>query len=410
MLMNERTMLDRLIRLGIELNKIHDLDILMERVLREARFFANADAGSIYIREGNYLNFTYTQNDTLQNRLPEGHKLIYSTFSIPINKNSLAGYVAVSGSILNIPNVYEISATSPYGFSKEFDEATGYQTRSICTIPLNTTRGDILGVLQIINAMDDNNNIISFSKKVESLMLHFAGIASVALERAQITQANLFRMIRLSDLRDPVETEAHVNRVGGYAVEIYEQWAKKHHLNQREIDKNRDILRIAAMLHDVGKVAISDQILKKPGRYNPDEYAVMKQHTILGARLFQQPKTDFDEAAFQVILNHHEKWDGTGYPGYVDINTLKPLPGYTNEFGTAMGKKGLEIPLFGRIVAIADVYDALASHRRYKEAWDEKRILATIKEEAGRHFDPELCEIFLNNFNLIRSVRVRYKD
>jgi len=410
MLMNERTMLDRLIRLGIELNKIHDLDILMERVLREARFFANADAGSIYIREGNYLNFTYTQNDTLQNRLPEGDKLIYSTFSIPINKNSLAGYVAVSASILNIPNVYEISPTSPYGFSKEFDEATGYQTRSICTIPLNTTRGDILGVLQIINAMDDNNNIISFSKKVESLMLHFAGIASVALERAQITQANLFRMIRLSDLRDPVETEAHVNRVGGYAVEIYEQWAKKHHLNQREIDKNRDILRIAAMLHDVGKVAISDQILKKPGRYNPDEYAVMKQHTILGARLFQQPKTDFDEAAFQVILNHHEKWDGSGYPGYVDINTLKPLSGYTDEFGTARGKKGLEIPLFGRIVAIADVYDALASHRRYKEAWDEDRIISTIKEEAGRHFDPELCEIFLNNFNLIRSVRVRYKD
>ena len=311
-MLSEKEKLDRLTYLGVELNQVRDMDILMERVLECARSFVNADAGSIYIRnkDTNTLQFTYTQNHTLQKRLPPGEKLIYATFTLPIDTESMSGYVATTGRLLNIPNVYEIEPTAPYHFGKQFDEESGYQSKSVITVPLETRRGDILGILQIINAQDENKEIVPFTDSDEKLMLHFASTAAVALERAQMTRSILLRMIRMSEMRDPKETGAHVNRVGGYSVEIYEQWAKKHNLSREELDRNRDSLRMAAMLHDVGKIAISDVILKKPSRFNEDEFETMKQHTFLGARLFLNSQSDFDEAAFDVALNHHERWDG----------------------------------------------------------------------------------------------------
>jgi len=297
-MLSEKEKLDKLTHLGVELNQIRDLDILMERVLVDARIIVNADAGSIYIRDNETLLFTYTQNDTLQKRLPKGEKLIYSTFTLPMDTASIAGYAATTGSPLNIPDVYKINASSPYQFSRQFDEKSGYETRSMIAIPLKTARRDILGILQIINAQDDGQNVIPFTSADESLMQHFASIAAVALERAQMTRSILLRMIRMSEMRDPKETGAHVNRVGGYAIELYEQWARNHGVSSHELEMERDSLRMAAMLHDVGKIAISDMILKKPGRFNDDEYQMMKQHTFLGARLFLDPQSDFDEAAF----------------------------------------------------------------------------------------------------------------
>ena len=217
-MLSEKEKLDKLTHLGVELNQIRDLDILMERVLVDARIFVNADAGSIYIRNNETLLFTYTQNDTLQKRLPKGEKLIYSTFTLPMDTASIAGYAATTGSPLNIPDVYKINASSPYQFSRQFDEKSGYETRSMIAIPLKTARRDILGILQIINAQDNGQNVIPFTSADESLMQHFASIAAVALERAQMTRSILLRMIRMSEMRDPKETGAHVNRVGGYAI------------------------------------------------------------------------------------------------------------------------------------------------------------------------------------------------
>ena len=411
-MLSEKEKLDKLTYLGIELNQVRDLDILMERVLECARIFVNADAGSIYIRnkDDETLQFTYTQNDTLQERLPKSEKLIYATFSLPINRESISGYVATTGQLLNIPDVYRIHATAPYHFGKKFDEESGYQTRSIIAVPLETRRGDILGILQIINAQDENKKIIPFTESDEKLMLHFASTAAVALERAQMTRSILLRMIRMSEMRDPKETGAHVNRVGGYSIEIYEQWARKYQLPEEEFDRNRDSLRMAAMLHDVGKIAISDKILKKPSRFNEDEFETMKQHTFLGARLFLNSQSDFDEAAFDVALNHHERWDGHGYPGHIDVETGETLAGFTTPDGKPLGKKGDEIPIFGRIVALADVFDALSSKRVYKKAWDESDVLSTIEKESGAQFDPELIEIFFSRLNILRSIQNRYAD
>src|SRR3989339_83806 len=145
-MLTKKEKLDSLTRLGVELNQVNDLDILMERVLTEARYFVNADAGSIYIRDENSLQFTYTQNDTLQKKLPPGEKLIYSTFTIPVDKKTIAGYVAATGETLNLPDVYKIEAACPYQFNKRFDEASGYMTRSMLTFPLNTPNNKILGV------------------------------------------------------------------------------------------------------------------------------------------------------------------------------------------------------------------------------------------------------------------------
>jgi HD-GYP domain-containing protein (c-di-GMP phosphodiesterase class II) len=409
-MLSEKEKIETLTHLVIELNQVRDMDILMEHILTQARRFVNADAGSIYIAEDDTLKFTYTQNDTLQKRLAKGEKLIYSTFSLPINQQSISGYVASTGQPLNLADVYRIEPTAPYSFSKEFDEASRYVTRSALTLPLKAANGDLLGILQIINARNESGGVLAFSDKDRQMLMHFASIAAVALERAQMTRAIILRMIRMAELRDPKETGAHVNRVGGFAVELYEQWALKRNLSQKDIDTNRDILRMAAMLHDVGKVAISDLILKKPGRFNDNEFEIMKQHTVLGAQLFLGRKSDFDEAAAQVALTHHERWDGKGYPGHVDLDTGQPDPERLGPDGTAPGKKGGEIPLFGRIVALADVYDALSSARIYKEAWDETDVLATIEKEAGCHFDPELVELFFASLDVIRSIQRRYAD
>lgn len=409
-MLSETEKLEALTRLGIDLGHVQDLDLLLERVLTEARRFVNADAGSIYIRDGERLHFTYTQNDTLQRRLPPGEKLIYSTFTIPMNTTSIAGYVAVTGEPLNIPDVYQIDPTAPYGFSNKFDRASDYRTGSMLTLPLKNVNGETMGVLQVINAMDDDNQVTAFSGRDERMMMLLGTIASVALERARMTRAILLRMIRMAEMRDPKETGAHVNRVGGYAVEIYERWAFQHGIDTHTVDQNRDVLRMAAMLHDVGKVGISDLILKKPERFNNDEYEIMKQHTLLGAQLFQNRQSDFDEAAAKVAMNHHERWDGGGYPGHVDPKTGGPISGYTLPDGRPRGKKGEEIPLFGRIVALADVYDALSSARVYKEAWDEDRVLSTIQEEAGAHFDPELVTIFFSCLDNLRAIQDRYSD
>lgn len=409
-MLTEKEKLDSLAVLGADLNQIHDLDILMERILFKARDILNADAGSIYIKKGDTLQFTYAQNDTLQKRLKAGEKLIYSTFSMPINETSIAGYVCTTGKVLNVADVYNIEPTQPYQFSGTIDRASQYATKSALTVPLSNQQKEIIGILQIINAQDEAKSIVSFSNPDEKIVLHFAGIAAMALERAQMTRANLLRMIRMAEMRDPNETGAHVNRVGGFAVEIYEQWAQRHSVSQKVIDKNRDILRMAAMLHDAGKVGISDLILKKPARFNDKEAKIMKQHTILGAQLFLDGQSFFDTAALEVALNHHERWDGLGYPGHVDITSADPIGSYRPTDRTTPGKKGEEIPLFGRIVALADVYDALSTARVYKDAWDENKVHSFIEKESGAQFDPEIVEIFFSSLSALKAIQQRYAE
>jgi HD-GYP domain-containing protein (c-di-GMP phosphodiesterase class II) len=409
-MLSEKRKLNTIIKLGVDLAEVKDVDVLLERILHEARILVEADAGSIYIKEGDKLKFSYTQNDTMQQRLLPGRKLIYSTFSVPINSQTISGYVANTGEAVNIPDAYKLRSGLPFSFNKSYDDLSGYRTQSMLTFPLKTNRGDTIGVLQLINAKGTAGKVVPFSKRDEPLVLHFANMAAVAIERAQMTRSMILRTIRMAELRDPKETGAHVNRVAAYAVALYEAWAVKRGIEKDVIDKNRDILRMAAMLHDVGKVAVPDAILKKPGRLDDGEREVMKQHTIMGARLFSDRYSEFDEASAVVALNHHEKWDGTGYPGHINPYDGKVAPGYEKGDGTPRPKKGEEIPVFGRIVALADVYDALCSRRVYKERWQEAQVLDELKASAGTHFDGEMVETFLSNLDTIRSIHDRYPE
>ncbi len=409
-MLDRKQKLQKLIELGLDISQIGDLDILLEKVLTEARRLVNADAGSIYIKDDVQLRFSYSQNDTLQANLDPGKKLIYTTFSIPINNQSISGFVANNGTALNIPDCYKISSALPFSFNSSFDQKAGYHTQSMLTVPMKNSRSQIIGLLQLINAKSDQNQIVPFADDDEPLIKHFAIYAANAIERAQMTRTTIMRMISMAELRDPKETGPHVNRVAAYAVELFEQWAHKNRMSDKELEMKRDGLRMAAMLHDVGKVAISDTILKKPGRFTDEEFEIMKQHTLLGSRLFQDARSVFDEVAAEVALNHHERWDGHGYPGHVDILSGNPLQGFASDNGKAKGKSESEIPLFGRIVAIADVYDALCSQRVYKAAWKEEDVIQEIEKERGHHFDPELVDLFLNNLDVIHSISARYPD
>lgn len=409
-MIDEKQKLKQIIELGQEITQVRDIDILLERILAVTRRFVNADAGSIYVKENDRLKFICAQNDTLQKKLAPGKKLVYSTFTVPIDNESIAGYVAATGEMLNLSDVYMLPPDTPYLFKREYDQISNYRTQSVLTVPLKVNHRGIIGVMQLINACDGSGNIRPFPKEDEELIKYFAGSAALAIERAEMTRAIILRMIKMAELRDPKETGPHVNRVAAYSVEIYESWVSGRECTPEEIQRNKDVLRMAAMLHDVGKVAISDTILKKPAKLDPDEFKIMKQHSYLGSRLFSDPYSEFDKVASIIALNHHERWDGKGYPGHIDPDSGHPIAGYELGGGEAQGKTAEEIPAFGRIVAIADVYDALCSRRVYKEPWDNDRVLETLKSESGKHFDPEMIEAFFASYDIIHSIAQRYPE
>jgi HD-GYP domain-containing protein (c-di-GMP phosphodiesterase class II) len=403
---------DLVFEIDSELNKVQDADILLERILLEARRVVNAEAGTIYVKEGELLAFKYTQNATLEKRLPPGQKLPLVNMTIPIDDSRIAGYAAKNKILVRIDDAYAIPANRPYKFNPSFDKQNDWKTRSILAVPLVASSGGLLGVIQVINALDEEDKVIPFTKGDETLVGHFAASATTALQRAYMTRAMILRMNKMAELRDPKETGAHVNRVAGYAAEIYERWAFNKGIPEKERDKAKDTLKMAAMLHDVGKVAISDLILKKPARFTPEEYLVMQAHTCFGARLFDDPQSEIDIISSQVALTHHENWDGTGYPGKVDIWAESPVTTALEAMpdGTPRKLSGEEIPLGGRIVAVADVYDALVSKRVYKEVWDVQKVYEEIRSLSGKKFDPDVVTAFFEVLPRIEDIRSRYPD
>jgi len=384
-----------------ELHQLKDLDALLDAVLLEARRLTAADAGSIYLVENGVLSFSFLHNDRLFSSARNKH--IYTSHTLPLNNRSIAGYVACTGQPLVIEDVYEIPKTRPYTFNHFFDDASGYRTKSLLVLPLKTSRNKVVGVMQIINARNHHGETVPFNERDQMVVGYFANNAAAAVERAQLTREVILRMIRMCELRDPGETGAHANRVGAIAAEIYHQWALGQGVGETEIKKTRDLIRIAAMLHDLGKIAISDLILKKPGSLEQDEFTIMKYHTVYGARLFENPGSDLDVMSAEIALNHHERWDGSGYPGKIgDI--------FADSVRFGPGKQGEEIPLTARIVALADVYDAMVSKRVYKGPIPEEKTLAFIQEQRGKYFDPDIVAAFFAVYEVIAAIRSKYQE
>ncbi|MBN2651288.1 MAG: HD domain-containing protein [Spirochaetales bacterium] len=388
-----------------DINSIHDLDQLLQRLLTEARAFTNSDAGSIYVRAGDRnLAIKYSQNATKEKTLQPGEKLIFSLFKIPIDDKTISGFSALKGKILNIPDMYNISKNKPYSHSRKYDELSGYKSISSLTIPLSTMAGEVFGVLQLINKKKLSGKIIKFTKRDERIARSFSAIAAMTLERAEMTHSLLNRMVQMTALRDPKETSAHANRVSSMAVEIYSYWAELHSIPSDQREKERDLLRLGSILHDVGKVGISDVILKKKGRLTDSERDIMKRHSFIGYQLFQNSYTKYELVAKEIALRHHENWDGSGYPGQIDLET-----GYFL-YGKEVGLVGEDIPFFARIVSICDVYDALSHSRVYKDAWRQEDVIAEIKKMSGIKFDPQLVNIFFKVYTNIRKICKLYPD
>jgi response regulator RpfG family c-di-GMP phosphodiesterase len=379
---------------------IKDLDSLLENVLTEARRFVNADAGTIYLAARGFLYFSFVQNDTLF-RGETKDKYISSGASLPIDKASLAGYVAKTGETILIDDVYHIQSEVSFSFNPAFDQKTNYHTRSILCVPLKTRDNEVVGVLQLINAKNESGEVVAFSMQDKLFISQFSQNAADAIEKARMSREMVLRLVELAELRDPFETSAHAKRVGAYSVELYEKWAVARNVSLREIRKMRDVLRTAAILHDVGKVAVSDIILKKPRELTYDEKMAMRLHTILGARLFKRTTSSWDAMSAEVALNHHENWDGSGYPGRLDDL-------YAEKLYMGPGKQGTEIPLSARVVAIADVYDALVSERAYKKGWRQEHALRFIRYQAAKKFDPELVALFTQMGELLTAISKKY--
>jgi response regulator RpfG family c-di-GMP phosphodiesterase len=185
---------------------------------------------------------------------------------------------------------------------------------------------------------------------------------------------------KTAEFKDP-ETNAHTQRVAYYCKLLARAYG---------LDENlQDIIFYASPFHDLGKIGIPDNILLKPGKLDDDEFSIMKNHAKIGYEILKGSKSKYLKAGGVIAYNHHEKYDGTGYPN---------------------GLKGESIPIFGRITAVADVFDALTSSRPYKKAWSLEEAFDFLIEEKSVHFDPKLVDLFLENKNEVINIHNKFKE
>jgi putative two-component system response regulator len=185
----------------------------------------------------------------------------------------------------------------------------------------------------------------------------------------------IYRLARAAEYKDE-DTGDHILRMSHSAEVLAEGLGLDK--------KQQDMILYASPMHDVGKIGIPDRILLKPGRLDPEEWEIMKNHTIIGTRILEGSSSDVVQLAEVIALSHHEKWDGSGYP---------------------QGLKGKEIPLPGRIVAVADVFDALLSVRPYKKAFPVDEALAILEEGRALHFDPDVLDVFFSHLDRILEIQ-----
>ena len=297
---------------------------------------------------------------------------------IPVTAG-IAGCVAMTGDSLIINDPY-----SDDRFDKDVDKKTGYHTRNILSLPINDGEGKIIGVFQAINKMPEPEK---FSEQdLEHLLLAatYTGKAldaAILQEEIEATQREIiFTLAETGEMRSK-ETGYHVKRV----AEFSRLFAVKYGMNEEEAE----LIKLSAPMHDIGKIAIPDSILLKPGKLTPEEWEIMQSHASLGYEMLKHSDRRLLKSAAIIANEHHEKWNGEGYPN---------------------GKKGEDIHIYGRITAMSDVFDALGNERVYKPAWELDRIVKLFKEEKGHQFDPKLVKVFLEGLDDFVKIKETYKD
>jgi putative nucleotidyltransferase with HDIG domain len=299
----------------------------------------------------------------------------------------MSGHVAKTGEILNVPNCYEHPIWSS-GRGPALDKETGYLTRTMLVMPVRAGSGSIIGVFQILNkllpdgslAPDEATEWPVFTDEDVELMESIAASAAIAVQNAYLVERtkNMFTstvqvLATTLDRRDE-ETAGHSQRVALIAQIL----ARQMGLPPLEVEK----IRIAGLLHDVGKIGVPEAILTFPGRYNDEQFAKIKAHARITREILE--KIEFLEGYDDIPIiagQHHEKLSGKGYP---------------------RGEKGEQITLGGRLLTVADIFDALRQRRRYKPPMDLEKALSILREEVAKgDLDPKAVALLEQNLDEI---------
>jgi len=220
------------------------------------------------------------------------------------------------------------------------------------------------------------------SQRTEALRMALENVQEMQRSVESSQRETIFRLAAAAEYKDD-NTARHIRRMSEYSALLGGLAGLPRH--------DVEVLRHASPMHDVGKMGIPDSILLKPARLTPEEWEIMKTHTLIGQRILMNSDSELLQVAEIIALSHHERWDGTGYPH---------------------GLAGKDIPLFGRICAVADVFDALTTPRPYKEAFSNEKALGVMREEQerGKHFEPALFALFLDNLQSFLNIQAEFKE
>ena len=348
-----------LVKIGRSITALTDINVLLKVIAEETKNAMQADRCTVFIYD--------KEKNELWSKVALG--MDSQEIRFPADKG-LAGYVVKTGETLNIADAY-----TDRRFNKDVDSKTGYHTKTILCMPIKNNNQEIIGAFQVLNKVDG-----TFTKNDEDLLVAIGGSASIALENAQLfeqqkqlykEQKELFEsfintLASSIDARDKI-TAGHSSRVKLYSMLLADQ------LNLN--DKTKELIEKAAILHDIGKIGIRDSVLQKEGKLTPEEYSHIQEHVQITHNILDNISMSKDfRVITEIACSHHEKYDGTGYYRHL---------------------KGEEIPYGGRILAVADVFDAITSRRHYRDKMPIRNVIDILIKDSGTHFDKSLVDEFL---------------
>ncbi len=273
------------------------------------------------------------------------------------------------------PETSKIPVIFVTAMGKMEDERLGFEVGGVDYITKPVSPPIVQARVRTHLALYDQNRLLEemVQQRTKQLRQAFERLETLSLD-------SIYRLARAMEYRDE-DTGAHIQRMSHYSAAVARQMGLGENVAKR--------ILYAASMHDVGKIAVPDHIMFKLGKLDEEEWEIMKQHTTLGGNILEGSTTGFLKLGEVIALTHHEKWDASGYPA---------------------GLKGRQIPKVGRIVAIADVFDALTTKRPYKEPFPLDEAYRIINEGRGRHFDPEVVDAFFKAKDEILAIKEEYKD
>lgn len=344
-----------------------DLDRLLVTIMRHVTRAMVADRSTLFILDAN--------TKMLRSKVAQGTQEIM----IPLG-TGLAGWVAQSGKSLNIPDAYNDERFNP-----EVDKKTGYHTRSLLVVPFRNRQSETLGVVQIINRLDRD----FFTEEDEQFLQSLTVPIALSVENARLyTELRIFFKSVINAMADTIDarhkgTAGHTRRVTEYCLGA----ARQLHASTEEME----ILEYSAVLHDFGKIGVPEAILTKPGRLTPEELTEIRKHARYTIDILSRIQFPGRFTIIPTIAgHHHEKVDGSGYPDAL---------------------KGDQIHWMSKVMAVADVFDAITAPREYRAPVDPEKAFEILHKDTGSHFDAEAVEAFLRwaeETKLVERLRVEY--